>query len=83
MAFIILIIACINYTNLATARATRRARSVALRKILGASRVSLAAGFLAEALLFALVALVLAVALVEVALELTPVAGTCSTTWGL
>ncbi len=75
VAFIILIIACINYTNLATARATRRARSVAMRKILGASRVSLAAGFLAEALLFALVALVLAVALVEVALQLTPVAG--------
>jgi len=75
VALITLIIACINYMNLATARAMRRARSVAFRKILGASRLSLAAGFLAEALLFALVALVLAVALVEVALKFTPVAG--------
>ena len=75
VALIILIIASINYMNLATARATRRARSVALRKILGASRLSLAAGFLVEALLFSLLALVLAVALVELVLKLTPVAG--------
>jgi putative ABC transport system permease protein len=73
VALIILLIACINYMNLATARATRRARSVAFCKILGASRVSLAAGFLAEALLFTVVALVLAVALVEVVLKFTPV----------
>jgi putative ABC transport system permease protein len=75
VALVILVIACINYMNLATARATRRARSVALRKILGASRVLLAAGFLAEALLFVLVALALAVALVEVVLRVAPIAG--------
>jgi putative ABC transport system permease protein len=75
VALVILVIACINYMNLATARAARRSRSVAFRRILGASRLSLAMRFLAEALLFALVALVLAVALVEVALRFTPVAG--------
>jgi putative ABC transport system permease protein len=73
VALIILVIACINYMNLATARALRRARSVGFRKILGASRASLALQFLGEALLFALVALVLALVFVEVALELTPI----------
>lgn len=73
VALIILIIACINYMNLATARATRRARSVAFRKILGASRLGLATQFLAEALLFSLVALVLAVGLVALAIQLTPI----------
>ena len=57
VALIILAIACINYMNLATARATRRARSVGFRKILGASRWSLAVQFLGEALLFALLSL--------------------------
>jgi len=73
VALIILIIACINYMNLATARATRRARSVGFRKILGASRLSLALQFLGEAMLFALFALVLALVAVEVVLKLTPI----------
>jgi putative ABC transport system permease protein len=75
VALIILIVACINYMNPARDRAARRARSVAWRKILGASRLSLAAQFMAEALLFAMAASVLAVALVEVALKFTPLAG--------
>ena len=49
VALFILLVACINYMNLATARATRRARSVGIRKILGASRASLAMQFLGEA----------------------------------
>src|SRR5690606_276496 len=72
VALIILIIAGINYMNLATARATRRSRSVAFRKILGAGRLSLALQFLGEALLFSLVALALALLLVELALRFTP-----------
>lgn len=72
VALIILVIACINYMNLATARATRRARSVAFRKILGASRLSLAVQFMGEALLFSMAALLLAVLLVEAALRFTP-----------
>jgi len=73
VALIILIIACINYMNLATARATRRARSVGFRKILGASRMSLALQFLGEAVFFTLIALVLAVVLVQLALRFTPI----------
>jgi putative ABC transport system permease protein len=72
VAVFILLVACINYMNLATARATRRARSVGIRKILGASRASLAMQFLGEAIGFSLVALVIGVALVKVALAVTP-----------
>jgi putative ABC transport system permease protein len=73
VALIILVIACINYMNLATARAARRARSVGFRRILGASRASLALEFMAEALLFALISLVLAVVVAEVVLRFTPI----------
>jgi len=73
VALIILLIACINYMNLATARATRRARSVGFRKILGASRLSLAVQFLGESLLFALISLVVAVVLVALVLRFTPI----------
>jgi len=73
IALVILAIACINYMNLATARATRRARSIGIRKILGASRMKLALQFLGEAILFALIALVLGVVLVEVVLKFTPI----------
>jgi putative ABC transport system permease protein len=72
VAVFILLIACINYMNLATARASRRARSVGIRKILGASRASLALQFIGESMLFSLIALVLGVMLVEVILRLTP-----------
>jgi len=74
VALFILLVACINYMNLATARATRRARAVGIRKILGASRASLALQFLGEAVLFSLLALVLAYVIVEVTLTLTPIA---------
>jgi putative ABC transport system permease protein len=73
VALIILVIACINYMNLATARATRRARSIGIRKILGASRLALAVQFLLEAILFALLALILGAVIVEVALKFTPI----------
>jgi putative ABC transport system permease protein len=73
IAVIILAVACINYMNLATARATRRARSVGFRKILGASRWSLVLQFLGEAACFALIALVLAAGLVALVLEFTPI----------
>ncbi len=73
VALIILIIACINYMNLATARATRRARSIGIRKILGASRGMLAVQFLGEAVMFALIGLVLGAVIVEVVLKFTPI----------
>ena len=73
VALFLLVVACINYTNLATARAIRRARSVGIRKILGASRGGLALQFLAEAIFFSLIALLLGTLLVEGVLRLTSI----------
>ena len=67
VAVLILALACINYVNLATARAAQRTRAIGLRKILGAGRGSLIAQSLGESVLFALLATVLGVILVEVA----------------
>jgi len=72
IALLILAVACINYTNLATARALRRARSTGIRKILGARRCGLLLEFLGESVLYALGAAVLGLALAEVLLTLTP-----------
>ncbi len=68
IALFILLIACINFMNLTTARATKRAQEVGMRKVLGAARRQLIRQFLGESLMMSLVALLLAVALVEVVL---------------
>lgn len=68
IALLILLIACINFVNLATARSMSRAREVAMRKAVGATRGQLIGQFLGESLLTAFVALILAVALVELGL---------------
>ncbi|MBB4840059.1 putative ABC transport system permease protein [Sphingomonas kyeonggiensis] len=68
IALLILAMACINFTNLATARASQRAREVALRKVLGATRRQLMAQFLGESVLLATIAMLLALAVVEIAL---------------
>jgi len=68
IAFLILGMACVNFTNLATARASQRAREVALRKVLGANRQQLITQFLAESVLIAGIAMLLALALVELLL---------------
>jgi putative ABC transport system permease protein len=68
IAFLILGMACVNFTNLATARASQRAREVALRKVLGASRKQLMTQFLMESVLLAGMAMLLALALVELTL---------------
>lgn len=54
IALIILILACINFMNLSTARATQRAKEVGIRKVVGAGKIGLTRQFLAESLLFAL-----------------------------
>lgn len=69
IALLILGMAVVNFTNLATARASQRAREVALRKVLGANRRQLIIQFVGESLLVAAVAMVIALALVEI---LTP-----------
>jgi putative ABC transport system permease protein len=71
VALFILIVACINYMNLATARAMRRAHSVGIRKILGASRLTLGLQFMGEAVLFSLLAVIIGVVIVEVVLRFT------------
>src|SRR6185312_2291971 len=65
---LILLVACFNFMNLATARAMLRAREIALRKTMGASRGQLIAQFLSEAVLMSVLALVLAFALAEILL---------------
>ena len=68
IAFLILGMACVNFTNLATARASQRAREVALRKVLGASRNQLMTQFMMESVLLAGLSMLLALTLVEVTL---------------
>jgi len=65
IALIILLLACVNYTNLATAQAVGRAKEVGVRKVVGAVRGQLLGQFLIESLLISCIALILAVALVE------------------
>ena len=65
IAVLILGMAVVNFTNLATARASQRAREVALRKVLGANRSQLIVQFVAESILISAVAMLLALALAE------------------
>jgi putative ABC transport system permease protein len=65
IAILILIIACINFINLATARATDRSKEVGLRKVLGAVRKQLIGQFMLESLLYATIACILSIGLVQ------------------
>ncbi|MBZ6382245.1 ABC transporter permease [Sphingomonas sanguinis] len=70
-----LIIAIVNYVNLATARAGLRAREVAMRKVLGADRYALIRQFLGEAVLVTVLAALIGLMLAEVGLPLINAAG--------
>lgn len=70
VAIFILIVACINFMNLATARSAIRAKEVGLRKVVGALRGQIVKQFLGEALLISFFALLLAIALVWLLLPL-------------
>ncbi|GGM79426.1 ABC transporter permease [Dyadobacter beijingensis] len=65
IAVIVLVIACVNFMNLSTARSTGRAKEVGIRKSIGAQRFQLAGQFIGESVLLSLFALVLAVGIVK------------------
>ena len=65
VAFTILLLACINYANLTTARSIKRAKEIGLRKVVGTSKVQLFQQFLIESMLFSLLATLLAVFMYE------------------
>lgn len=68
IAVFILLLACVNFVNLSTARSANRAKEVGLRKVVGAVRSYLIAQFLTESVLFSLVSFAIAVVVVWVAL---------------
>jgi putative ABC transport system permease protein len=68
IAAFILLIACINFMNLSTARSERRAREVGVRKVIGAARGSLITQFIGESTLIAAVAFVIALLLTRISL---------------
>ncbi|MBD2702320.1 ABC transporter permease [Spirosoma sp. BT702] len=69
-ALLVILIASINYMNLATARAVRRAKEIGLRKVLGSNRWQLIGQFLGESLITTFVALLIALVLVIILLPL-------------
>ena len=70
LAFMVLIIACVNYTNLATAQSLGRSREVGMRKTMGAERRQLLTQFLVESLVIASIAMVVAIAALEIVIPL-------------
>ena len=70
IAIFLLVIACINYMNLATARSAYRGREVGLRKIFGSFRSSLIWQFITESIIIALFATIVAIGLAELVLPL-------------
>ena len=70
VAFFMLLIACINYMNLTTARSARRAKEIGIRKVTGSSKEQLISQFLSESLITAFIAVFLSVCLVIILLPL-------------
>jgi putative ABC transport system permease protein len=68
LAIIILLIACINFMNLATARSTTRSKEVGVRKVVGAQREQLVSQFLTEAWCYSFISLIIAIVMAELAL---------------
>ncbi len=65
IAIAILLIACINFMNLSTARSDKRAKEVGIRKTLGSSKMRLIAQFMAESITISMIAVFLAIGLIE------------------
>ncbi|MGI9222097.1 MAG: ABC transporter permease [Woeseiaceae bacterium] len=70
LSFLVLVVACVNYTNLATAQALGRSREVGMRKTMGAEPRQLLAQFLVESVMIATIAMVVAIAVLEIIIPL-------------
>jgi putative ABC transport system permease protein len=70
LSFLVLIVACVNYTNLATAQSLGRSREVGMRKTMGAGHSQLLTQFLVESLVIATLAMIVAVAALELIVPL-------------
>ncbi len=70
LSFLVLVVACVNYTNLATAQSLGRSREVGMRKTMGAERGQLLLQFLIESVVVAAIAMVVAIAVLEVIIPL-------------
>ncbi len=68
IAIFILLIACINFMNLSTAKATKRAAEIGIRKTMGAFRSSLVSQILGEAMVIVVISIVLSMVLVQISL---------------
>ena len=70
IAVFMLLVACINFINLSTASASKRAKEVGVRKVAGSGKLQLISQFLSESMLITLFALIIALAMVQLALPL-------------
>ena len=70
LSLLVLVVACVNYTNLATAQSLGRSREVGMRKTMGAGRRQLLTQFLVESLVIAGIAMVIAIAVLEILIPL-------------
>ena len=70
ISLLVLLIGCINFTILTTAKATQRAREVAMRKVVGAKRKQLIMQFLGESLFIVLISMILSMGVVEIMLPI-------------
>jgi putative ABC transport system permease protein len=70
LSLMVLVVACVNYTNLATAQSLGRSREVGMRKTMGASQTQLLMQFLIESLVIAAIAMIFAIAFLEIVIPL-------------
>jgi putative ABC transport system permease protein len=83
IAFIVLLIACINFMNLSTARSANRAKEVGLRKVVGAVKGHLVRQFYGESVVYAFIALILAVGIVTLLLPAFSNLSAKNLSWGV